>query len=73
MTHLLLSTLGLPAVLFAGTAAPQRASADHRAGCPGQIVCPQTGRLVCRDRCPLAPAAEKTAEKAAPVRDCGGR
>ncbi len=23
-----------------------------RADCPGKIVCPQTGELICRDRCP---------------------
>jgi hypothetical protein len=23
-----------------------------RADCPGKIVCPQTGQLVCRDQCP---------------------
>lgn len=29
-------------------------SASHRADCPGKIVCPLTGELVCKDRCPLA-------------------
>lgn len=24
----------------------------ERADCPGKIVCPQTGQLICRDRCP---------------------
>jgi len=24
-----------------------------RPDCPGQIVCPVTGKLVCKDRCPL--------------------
>lgn len=27
-----------------------------RADCPGQIPCPLTGQLVCRDRCPLTEA-----------------
>ena len=24
----------------------------ERTDCPGKIVCPQTGELICRDRCP---------------------
>jgi hypothetical protein len=26
----------------------------ERADCPGKIVCPQTGELICRDKCPTA-------------------
>lgn len=40
--------LGLLAVDKADIAA---AGVD-RTDCPGKIVCPQTGELVCRDRCP---------------------
>jgi hypothetical protein len=29
------------------------ASNIGRSDCPGQIVCPLTGELVCKDRCPL--------------------
>lgn len=25
----------------------------ERADCPGKIVCPQTGKLICRDKCPM--------------------
>jgi len=28
------------------------ASQQQRPDCPGKIVCPLTGELVCRDRCP---------------------
>lgn len=27
-------------------------SQANRPNCPGKIVCPQTGELICRDRCP---------------------
>ena len=40
--------LGLLAVDKAETVA----AGGDRADCPGKIVCPQTGELVCRDRCP---------------------
>lgn len=35
-----------------------------RPDCPGKIVCPQTGELVCRDRCPTVDSDR---------RDCPGR
>ncbi|MFQ5495880.1 MAG: hypothetical protein ACE5EX_10920 [Phycisphaerae bacterium] len=38
-----LGTFGTLKLLAADTA---------RADCPGKIVCPQTGELICRDRCP---------------------
>ena len=25
----------------------------ERADCPGKIVCPETGKLICRDQCPM--------------------
>ncbi len=39
-----------------------RADAE-RADCPGKIVCPLTGELICRDLCPLE-AKESEAPKA---------
>jgi len=30
---------------------------QDRPDCPGKIVCPITGELVCRDRCPLGEQA----------------
>ena len=27
--------------------------AVKRADCPGKIVCPETGKLICRDQCPM--------------------
>lgn len=53
---------------FAGGRAPvssgqAQAQLDpDRPDCPGRIVCPLTGELVCRDRCPLAPGAAKEEE-----------
>jgi hypothetical protein len=32
---------------------------SERPDCPGKIVCPLTGQLVCKDRCPLNTASEK--------------
>jgi len=35
------------------TCCEKRSSVDpNRPDCPGQIKCPLTGELVCRDRCP---------------------
>ncbi|HKB16365.1 MAG TPA: hypothetical protein VKF62_09870 [Planctomycetota bacterium] len=46
-------------VLLAGGVFALRASSE-RADCPGKIVCPITGEVVCADHCPLA--ATGTAE-----------
>lgn len=29
------------------------AASSERPDCPGKIICPITGKLVCKDRCPL--------------------
>ncbi len=49
------TTLSALAVSSAGTARPT---------CPGKIVCPLTGDLVCRDQCPSTDASRV---------DCPGR
>ncbi|MFQ5429199.1 MAG: hypothetical protein ACE5E1_02715 [Phycisphaerae bacterium] len=36
----------------------------ERADCPGKIICPQTGELICRDACPTVDPDR---------RDCPGR
>jgi hypothetical protein len=46
-----LVSLGAAAIATAAVALPQLNKA--RSNCPGQIVCPLTGELVCKDRCPL--------------------
>jgi len=49
--------LGLAAATIAASAlgafglAPQQPQ-QQRSDCPGKIICPLTGELVCRDRCP---------------------
>lgn len=46
------TALGFAAAMAAGAATIHQARAD----CPGKIVCPLTGDLVCRDKCPLGNA-----------------
>lgn len=41
------------------------ASSTDRTDCPGKIVCPLTGELVCKDRCPAAQDANRA--------DCPGK
>lgn len=56
------SAVGLAAALTAGAGAMYRASqpATVRPDCPGRIICPLSGELVCRDRCPLDAAQAPT-------------
>lgn len=66
---LLASALGLVGgvATVVGAVAWARPAAE-RADCPGKIVCPLTGELVCEDRCPLgAQKAEATEETAVPA------
>ncbi len=44
------STVALLAVAALG--AMRLAATADRPDCPGKIVCPQTGQLICRDQCP---------------------
>ena len=46
------------AAALAGCATPGQTNSAERADCPGKIVCPLTGELVCIDQCP-ADAGEK--------------
>ncbi len=57
------TTLGLIAAMAAGTTTMHRPRAE-RTDCPGKIICPATGELVCRDKCPLIDAGRV---------DCPGR
>ena len=43
------------------------AGETERADCPGKIVCPITGELVCKDKCPLNESAETKAASALPA------
>ena len=52
-------SLGAYKLAFAGAAAPVDPT---RPDCPGQVVCPLTGELVCRDRCPAAAASADAAD-----------
>ena len=46
----LLSVGGL--VLAAASALGIAAASSERADCPGEITCPLTGEVICRDQCP---------------------
>lgn len=59
--------IGLTAAVIAASslgAIGLASQSTQRADCPGKIVCPLTGELVCKDRCPLGDqtAAEHSAE-----------
>lgn len=63
------TTLGLAAAVAVGASTIHQARAS-RADCPGKIVCPLTGELVCRDECPLNAAAAETESRQASRRSC---
>ncbi len=46
-----LTTMLAASVAAAGLALA--AGSNSRPDCPGKIICPLTGELVCKDRCPL--------------------
>ena len=45
--------LPIAMILAIGAGAYAATARSERPDCPGRIVCPVTGELVCRDRCPL--------------------
>ncbi len=74
----------LPITLFIATAlgvtafAVSSSSSTERADCPGKIVCPLTGDLVCEDRCPVGAESDvantnATLQLDATREDCPGR
>lgn len=53
MTALRLSLFSLGGIVLATVSALGIArAASERADCPGQITCPVTGEIICRDQCP---------------------
>lgn len=59
------SALGLVAGMATVVGAVALAKPEsQRADCPGKIVCPLTGELVCKDQCPVG------ADENEPVRAC---
>lgn len=42
------------------------ATSSERPDCPGKIVCPLTGKLICKDRCPANAAIGKVGDTAVP-------
>lgn len=51
------ATMAAAAALTGCSSTGQMASTE-RADCPGKIVCPITGELVCIDRCPVGAGAK---------------
>ena len=47
-----LMSIELMTCIAAISLAPAEARAQDRPDCPGKIICPLTGDLVCKDRCP---------------------
>ena len=61
---------GVPGVALLGGGsflAGDSQTGPDRPDCPGQIRCPQTGELVCEDRCPLL---EEQAAEPQPAAAC---
>lgn len=76
--------LVLPITLFAAVAlgvtafAVSSSSPTERDDCPGKIVCPLTGELVCEDQCPVGTESDIASTNAtlqldATRADCPGR
>ncbi len=53
MLKRILSIATLLAISAGVTAYAATSARSERPDCPGRIVCPLTGELVCKDRCPL--------------------
>jgi hypothetical protein len=64
MRKRILPVLMLLAVGAGVTAYAAGTARSERPDCPGKLVCPLTGELVCKDRCPLGGqvAADQTKE-----------
>lgn len=43
---------------LSGCASGERVASTERADCPGKIVCPLTGEMVCIDQCPAGAGAK---------------
>ena len=50
---------------LSGCASGERVARAQRPDCPGKIVCPLTGELVCIDRCPAEAGAKGDVKLAA--------
>lgn len=52
------------------TVLPASSGSQERPDCPGTIICPLTGELVCRDRCPLGSGAKAVVGEACALPAC---
>lgn len=43
----------LSAIVGTGVLYGFKASSEKPSSCPGRIICPVTGKVICRDLCPL--------------------
>lgn len=63
MTKKTLWMVALALVLSGAPGAYQLVSGSgQKADCPGKIVCALTGQPICKDRCPLHPAADRASD-----------
>lgn len=69
MVKLLTAGVLSAALLSTGVAMSQGPTDPSRPDCPGQIRCPRTGKLVCKDRCPelKEDTAQEPEKKACPL------
>ncbi len=52
-TRRIVLLLALSVAIGSGALYGFKASSESPASCPGRIVCPLTGKIICRDACPL--------------------
>lgn len=52
------ATATMAAAALTGCSSTGQMASTERADCPGKIVCPITGELVCIDRCPVGAGAK---------------
>ena len=45
--------IAMLAISVAAAGVALAAGSNSRSDCPGKIICPLTGELVCKDRCPF--------------------
>lgn len=52
-TRRIILALLLSAIVGTGAFYGFKASSEKPSSCPGRIICPVTGKVICRDLCPL--------------------
>lgn len=47
----------LAVLILAGAVLAYRTATAERSDCPGKMICPLTGEVICADKCPMNAAA----------------